>query len=185
MEALGEPRTRTTTEGEAKVGHIGTLTVGAASADRSEGGEALGEDGTRARGDTTDEATDMEREGDSLSGTGAISEVAPVAAVNTGRAMATNRTDSGAPSRADSEDDAPIADSDVVNMQASKMGKQLRETHGQYAVSEARHRGTHRLMFYRFISPPAPPEVRQSPFSMRECAMLQPRMPYDMIAILR
>ncbi len=91
--------------------------------------KAFGEDRARARGGMADETTYMKSESDPLSGAGAISEAAPVTAVNTGRAMTTHRTGSSAPRRADGEDDALIVGSDGVNMQTGKVGKQLRETH--------------------------------------------------------
>ena len=129
VKALSKPRTGTPTEGETKVRHIGALRVGAAGMDSGEAGEAFGEDGTRARGDTTDEATDMEMEGDSLSGTGAIREVAPVTTVDTGRAATTDRTGSSAPGRVDGEDDAPVIVGKIVKAKADEVWEELRETH--------------------------------------------------------
>ncbi len=129
VKPLGKPRTRATTEGEAKVGQVGPLTVGAASADRGEGGEALGEDGARASSGATDEATDVEPEGDLASGTGAVGEAARIAAVDTGRAMATNWTGSGAPGGTEGEDDAPVIVGEIVKAKADEVWEELRETH--------------------------------------------------------
>lgn len=112
--ALGKLRTGTPTEGEAKVCHIDARHVGAAGMGSGETREAFSEDGTRARRDMTDEATDMEMEGDPLSGTGAINEAASVTTMDTGRAAATDRTGSSAPGRANGEDDAPVIVGEIV-----------------------------------------------------------------------
>jgi len=63
-----------------------------------------------------------------------------------------------------------VGDGDLVKVQTGKMGKQLRETHGQYSVSEARHRGTHRLMLYSRTRKTAPPQMGQSHLFVRQYA---------------
>ncbi len=128
-EALGEARTGTSTEGEAKVRHVGALRVGAAGMGSGEARKAFGEDGTRASGGATDETTDLKAERHPLSGTGTVGEAAPVTTMDTGRAAATERTARGAPGRVEGEDDPPIIVGESVKAKADKMREELGETH--------------------------------------------------------
>jgi hypothetical protein len=128
-EALGEARTGTSTEGEAKVRHVGALRIGAASMSSSEARKAFGEDGTRASGGATDETTDMKAERHPLSGAGTIGEAAPVPTMDTGRAAATERTARGAAGRVEGEEDTPIIVGESVKAKADKVGEELGETH--------------------------------------------------------
>ncbi len=103
--------------------------MGAASADRREVGEAFGEDRQWARRGATDEATDVESQGDQASGTGTIREAAPVATVDAGRAAATERTTSGTPGRVDGEDDSLVIVGEIVEAKTDEMWEELGERH--------------------------------------------------------
>ena len=127
--------------------------------------EALGEDGARAAGGGTHEATYTEAEGDRTSGAGTVGDAAPVAAMDSGRAPAAQRAGGSAPGGADGEEDGLLVDGDIVDGQAGEVGEQPLETHRRPLGGEARHDGARLPMFYGIAADPQPPEARQSRFS--------------------
>ncbi len=103
--------------------------AGAARKGSDEGGEAFGEGATRAARIDTEEAANMQLQGDTQAIDGQIAGMTPVGAMDpSGPAVAT-WAGSGVTTSGDGEGEVPIARAHIVNAQTGEVGEERGDSH--------------------------------------------------------